>query len=60
MTELKHRCIVKNELDQTMDVENSLWIYDSQNEFLGDFKANYCPFCGLNLNEPIKESKCKH
>ena len=25
---------------------DSIWIFDNQDEFLMEFKVNYCPICG--------------
>ncbi len=26
--------------------DGSIWIYDSEGEFVADFKVNFCPICG--------------
>lgn len=46
---MKHKCTIKNELDQTCEIENSMWIYDSNNEFIGDFEIRFCPQCGVHI-----------
>ena len=34
--------------------ENSIWIYDSNGDFLLDFDINYCPFCGLKCKKEVE------
>ena len=63
-------CEIKNELGQSAQIDmDSLWIYDSDDSFLCDFKINFCPVCGESkkdlvnqqINERLKEiSKENH
>ncbi len=53
-------CKIQNDLNQTLKihVENdSIWIYDSVDEFIGNFKINFCPICGEKVSEDFKNFK---
>lgn len=42
-------CKITNDLQQTLKIsieDDSIWIYDSIDEFIGDFNIKFCPFCG--------------
>jgi hypothetical protein len=44
-------CSAKNELEQEMIIQGSFaWIYDFRDQFIGDFKINFCPICGKDIN----------
>lgn len=50
-----HRCTLKNELGQSIEIEKSLWCYEGNGKFFGDFDVNFCPKCGIFLHEHYKE-----
>lgn len=51
----KHKCEITNELGQTIVIDDELWLYDSSDEFIGDFPVNYCPNCGMSITQYLTQ-----
>lgn len=36
-----------NDLEMVLEIEDgSIWLYESNGDFIADFKINFCPICG--------------
>jgi|GEM_PF-6812240 hypothetical protein len=49
---MKHHCEMRNEHKEKADITTeSMWLYESDGEFMTDFCVNFCPVCGKQIRE---------